>query len=260
MVLVAAHRGASEEFAEHTPAALLRAIDLGADAIEVDVRLTLDNQVVLVHDASTKRTANVNERVSRSTLEQLRQLDFGSWHPATAADPDATISSEQRRSIMTLEDVLALLEAQPRDVGLLVETKHPSGNGKSLEPYVARVFQRFGWNKKRPPGAPPVAVMSFSRAALKRMYACDASIERTLLLRTPVVGNSTPDLPPYVDSIGPGVHLLRRNTAWIAAAVAAGRPAYVWTVDAETDLERALKVGAAVVISNRPRWALDRLG
>ena len=68
---VVAHRGASHEQAEHTLGAYVRALDVGAEGLECDVRLTADGHLVLVHDRSLKRTAQSPGLVSEMTLAQL---------------------------------------------------------------------------------------------------------------------------------------------------------------------------------------------
>ena len=82
---VYAHRGSSAALPEHTLAAYLRALDDGADGVECDVRLTRDGHLVCVHDRRLERTSNGRGRVSTKTLAQLDELDFGSWHPASAS-------------------------------------------------------------------------------------------------------------------------------------------------------------------------------
>src|SRR5919202_512348 len=80
--LVVAHRGDSAAVAEHALAAYEAAIATGADGLECDVRLTRDGHLVCVHDRRVDRTSNGRGRVSRYTLAELNELDFGSWHPA----------------------------------------------------------------------------------------------------------------------------------------------------------------------------------
>ena len=77
--LIVAHRGSSFEAPENTLPAFRLAWEQGADAIEGDFLLTKDGQIVCIHDASTKRLADKNLVVSKSTLEQLRFLDVGAW-------------------------------------------------------------------------------------------------------------------------------------------------------------------------------------
>ncbi len=79
--MIVAHRGASFDAPENTLAAFRLAWDQGAEAIEGDFYLTKDQQVVCIHDESTKRTAvdQTELVIANSTLEQLRRLDVGAW-------------------------------------------------------------------------------------------------------------------------------------------------------------------------------------
>ena len=77
--LIVAHRGSSFEAPENTLPAFNLAWKEGADAIEGDFLLTKDNQIVCIHDGSTKRLADQNLVVRQSTLKELRELDVGSW-------------------------------------------------------------------------------------------------------------------------------------------------------------------------------------
>jgi glycerophosphoryl diester phosphodiesterase len=72
--LVVAHRGASIEHPENTIGAFEAAIDLGADAVEFDVRMTADGHAVVMHDADVSRTTDGTGLVSEMTLEEIRRL------------------------------------------------------------------------------------------------------------------------------------------------------------------------------------------
>jgi glycerophosphoryl diester phosphodiesterase len=78
-VLVIAHRGFSGGAPENTLAAFKKAIDLGVDMIELDVLLSKDGQIVVIHDDTLNRTTNGKGRVTDYTLDELKQLDAGSW-------------------------------------------------------------------------------------------------------------------------------------------------------------------------------------
>ncbi|MDQ4111848.1 MAG: glycerophosphodiester phosphodiesterase, partial [Actinomycetota bacterium] len=75
---VVAHRGASHEIAEHTLAAYVAALDAGADALECDVRLTMDGHLVCVHDRHLRRIG-ARGLVSEMTLGELQAIDFAAW-------------------------------------------------------------------------------------------------------------------------------------------------------------------------------------
>ena len=76
---IVAHRGASLERPECTLPAILRAIEAGASAVEVDVRTSSDGQLFLLHDAMLERTTDGDGKGSDRTLAELKQLDAGSW-------------------------------------------------------------------------------------------------------------------------------------------------------------------------------------
>ena len=76
---IIAHRGSSSDRPENTLAAIRRAIEVGATAVEVDVRTTRDGQLVLSHDATLDRTTDGQGEISIRTLSEIKQLDAGSW-------------------------------------------------------------------------------------------------------------------------------------------------------------------------------------
>jgi glycerophosphoryl diester phosphodiesterase len=94
---VIAHRGISAKAPENTLAAFKRAADVsGIDMIELDVRLSKDNEVIVLHDRTLQRTSTGNGRARNYSIEEIRRFDAGSWfHP---------LFSHQR--IPTLEEVL----------------------------------------------------------------------------------------------------------------------------------------------------------
>ena len=102
---ISAHRGASVTHPENTLASIREAIWLGAQQIEVDVVMTADGELVLMHDGTVDRTTDGSGTVSSFTLAQIKQLDAGSWK-------DARFTGER---VPTLD---ALLELVPDNVWL----------------------------------------------------------------------------------------------------------------------------------------------
>ncbi|NUN97942.1 MAG: glycerophosphodiester phosphodiesterase family protein [Candidatus Omnitrophica bacterium] len=78
-VLVAAHRGANRAAPENTLAAIRKAVEFGADLVEIDIRQTKDGRLVLMHNATLEKTTNGQGTVRDKTLEELKELDAGSW-------------------------------------------------------------------------------------------------------------------------------------------------------------------------------------
>lgn len=77
--LIIAHRGASHDAPENTLAAIHLAWKMESDAVEIDIRLTADGEIVVIHDASTTRTTGVEHMVAETTLAELKTLDAGAF-------------------------------------------------------------------------------------------------------------------------------------------------------------------------------------
>ncbi len=77
--MISAHRGASRNAPENTIEAFSKAIKLGADFIEIDVRTTADGAQVIMHDGSLKRTTGLDAKVERTTLASIQELSAGQW-------------------------------------------------------------------------------------------------------------------------------------------------------------------------------------
>lgn len=112
--------GASTEAPENTLAAFKRAMDDMADYIELDVQLTADDEVVVMHDASAARTTGVDRKISEMTLEEVKQLDAGSSYSAEYA-------GEQ---VPTLEEVFQLTDGKIR---INIELKTTASSVKLAE-------------------------------------------------------------------------------------------------------------------------------
>jgi glycerophosphoryl diester phosphodiesterase len=85
--LIIAHRGYRAKYPENTLAAFSAAIDIGVKMIELDVMLTRDRKMVVIHDATLERTTDGHGQVNSYTLQELKELDAGSWfHPRFAGE------------------------------------------------------------------------------------------------------------------------------------------------------------------------------
>ena len=164
-VLVVAHRGGMSLGPENSLCAIGRSIAVGADAVEVDVRLTADGVPVLMHDAGVGRTTNGKGLVRDFTLAQLRGLRL--------LDGEGRITDER---VPTLEDVLACVDGR---CGVLIEVK---GDACGIEHEIIRIVELYGaveW----------VAVQSFNDGVLERFAALGASfpLEKLLVFKLPLL-------------------------------------------------------------------------
>ena len=112
-LMVIAHRGFSGAAPENTLSAFQKAIEIGSDMVELDVQLSKDGKLVVIHDETLERTTNGRGRVTDSTLKELKALDAGSWF-------GARFSGEK---IPTIRDVLDLAKGR---VLVNIEIKHPN--------------------------------------------------------------------------------------------------------------------------------------
>lgn len=153
--LIVAHRGASAEAPENTLAAFQKAIDIGADLIELDVHLTADNIPVVIHDNTLSRTTNENRPlfVSDLTLEELKKLDAGSWF-----NKDFT-----NEAIPTLLEVLRLERGA---TGLVIELKATNKADHDLPLAVLKILEENASNQR---DLGQIHLASFSSRALKEI-------------------------------------------------------------------------------------------
>ena len=251
-VRVVAHRGASGTLAEHTLAAYRLAIEQGADALECDVRLTADKQLVCVHDRTVTRTSNGRGSVSGSTLAQLSAFDFGSWK-SEGSGPD-------HRSVLTLDRLLELVAGCGRRVELAIETKHPTRSGGQVERALLDLLRHFDLVSPSSGEPTPVRIMSFSPLSLRRVRALAPQIPTVYLLEHVLPGLRGGRLPYGARIAGPGIDLVRRNPGYVAALHRAGQRVHVWTVDEPADVELCLRLGVDTLITNHPDRVLEQLG
>ena len=78
-IILAAHRGDRKNCPENTMPAFESALRLGVDMIETDIRMTLDGELILMHDRELERTAGAEGLTDKLTLSEIRTLDAGAW-------------------------------------------------------------------------------------------------------------------------------------------------------------------------------------
>ncbi|BCW69318.1 glycerophosphodiester phosphodiesterase family protein [Arthrobacter sp. NicSoilB8] len=280
--LVYAHRGSSGAFAEHTRAAYLQAIADGADGVECDVHLTRDQHVVLLHDSTLDRTSDGTGQVADRTLDELRLLDFSSWKGARV--PEAYGAKSEQ--FLTLPELLAILRAAGRGIGLAIEFKHPSPFHLGLEDRVLEVLRGEGWDPATSMlESVRVSFMSFSPDAVKHLLesvpaeaVCQlvddvnlADIREELGLGA-LTGGALANVMKAAQAegerildaaeagiAGPGIGYVRAHPGTVERWLGSGRRFRVWTVDAAEDVERCRNLGIHEITTNWPAQVLSQL-
>lgn len=166
MTIIVAHRGAAAQAPENTMEAFRLAVEAGADAIELDVHLTADGQLAVVHDDTLDRTTDRTGRVAELTMARIREADAGATfaRPGDSGFPFA----ERGLTVPTLPEVLDWL---PDGIGLVIEIK-----ARAAADAVVDAVRDHGIREGR------LAVISFDEAAIERVRELDPGIKTGYLL------------------------------------------------------------------------------
>ncbi|MGB5963951.1 MAG: glycerophosphodiester phosphodiesterase family protein [Sulfurimonadaceae bacterium] len=150
-----AHRGFSENYPENTLLAFQKALDGGVDAIETDLRLSLDNQPIIFHDDDLQRITGLNKTPESLTLNELQALDAGSWFDRRYKD----------EKIPSLDELLHLCSAKAT---LILEIKYnPSTYQRLCEEIEKRIHDKPDW----------VEVSCFDDHVLEYMHQLNPNIK-----------------------------------------------------------------------------------
>jgi glycerophosphoryl diester phosphodiesterase len=248
VVQIVAHRGFSGRQPEMTRAAYAEAIAwvraTGVPvSVECDVQFSADGQLVCLHDLRVDRTSTAKGRVRDLTVAQLKALDFGSRR---MAEPTAAQSE-----LLTLRELMTMVRDARREglpVCLVIETKHPSGRGPELEEAVAALIADFGWDK---PGS-PVALISFSRKAVKRFGSLLPALVRIMLIDGDLGHWSSGKLPDGIRVVGVDCDLLEADPDFAARLQSRGNQLHVWTANRPDQIAFCLAAGATSITTDYP--------
>lgn len=235
-VLAIAHRGFSGTAPENTLAAFKRAMDVGSNMIELDVHLSRDGHVVVIHDDTLKRTTGGMGKVVDFSLQELKQLDAGKWF-------GSRFSGEK---IPTLKEVLELtrgkipihIELKEGDLGRYTVTDLADRSLEEVEKAGALDQVLFG---------------SFSLSAIDRIREKHPRLPVALICNKPwnLSQDATGGRP--ISILSSSAKVLNPTNA--AKARQQGMKVFVWTLDLEEQIEHFLNVGVDGIVTNHP----DRL-
>jgi glycerophosphoryl diester phosphodiesterase len=241
--LVIAHRGDSAHRPENTLASFASALEVGAALVELDVQLTADGHVVVIHDPELDRTTTGRGDVRRLTLAQVRAVSAGY--------PDRFGSRYAGERVPAFSEALALLRGRAR---VLVEIKAESVTDDAeggIEARTAEEIRRAGM-------ADSVALISFDHRAILRLAALAPEMTRGRLF-----GRTTADevLGAARDAACQLVmpHKGQLSDALVERVHAAGLKLATWVVDEPAELRTLARFGLYGVGSNCPGVLLEAI-
>jgi glycerophosphoryl diester phosphodiesterase len=245
--IIIAHRGASHDAPENTLAAFKLAFEQGADGIEGDFYLSKDNQIVCMHDKTTKRTSNKDLSVADSTLEELRQLDVGSWKAPRFAN----------ERIPTLAEVLKVV---PKGKVIYVEIKC----GPEIVPHLPKVFRESGLSDEQ------IRIIAFDENVIVACKKLLPGIKANWLTGYKQNKESKKWSPTpqavfktlkeiRADGLGTKAETQVVDRKFVEKLADIGCEFHVWTINEIPLAQQFQKLGAISITTDRPRFLRDGL-
>ncbi|MBN2256716.1 MAG: hypothetical protein JW704_02680 [Anaerolineaceae bacterium] len=231
--VIIGHRGASAYAPENTLAAFKLAVDQSAGAIEFDVKLTSDGQVVIIHDRNVSRTTNGQGLVAKLTLNEIKQLDAGSWY-------SSDFSGER---VPTLDEVF--IEVGNK-ILMNIELTNYTTPYDGLVDRVVEIVKKNNMEKR-------VFFSSFLamnlKKARKRMPGCGIGF---LVYPGParLIQRWLQPPPRSIDSIHP--HCGSVTTQLVVHEHRLGRRVLVYTVNQPDEMRRLLEMGVDGIFTDDP--------
>lgn len=252
--LVIAHQGGEELWPSNTMFAFERAVDLGVDVLEMDLHITADGALVLIHDETVDRTTDGTGVVEQMTLAEVKALDAG--HYWTDDGGQTFPFRGQGITIATLEEVF---QAFP-DMPMNIEIKRVD-NLPVAEPF-CQMIRQHGKQDQILVASFHEDAMSEFRAACPEVATSASQNEVINFFVRHAVGLAASYSPPaqavQVPEYRSGIHIL--TPGFVNDAHSRGMDVHVWTVNEAADMQRMIDLGVDGIITDRPDILLELLG
>ncbi len=225
---IIAHRGVSGSAPENTLASIRKALEFPEiDAIEIDIHLSKDGEIIVIHDADLQRTTDKKGKIQALSLAEIRAADAGSWF-------DKRYAGEK---VPTLSEVLELVQNQTK---LLIEIKQ---NGTKIYPEIIRKtiaeirkYQAEKW----------CIIQSFQSDYLEESYQIAPEIEIQKLVFVPFF------LPDVQGTTAVNADFRFWNRQRIQKVHQQNRQTFVYTLNGIKAIKRAILMGVDGIITNYP--------
>lgn len=237
MTLIFAHRGSKGTHPENTLIAFKEAIKVKADGIELDVQLSKDKELVIIHDGDVNRTTNGSGLIKDLTLNEIKKLDAGSWFDS--------IYKEEK--IPTFDEVLELLVEEKYSGILNIEIKTDEYDYDGIEAKILASLKRHSLSCN-------LLLSSFNPETMKRVMSLDNTIEKAIIL-----DNSKKKIQfcletKEIEGMHPSIKWIKENIEFVKNFDKKLRP---WTVNSEEDIILSFELGLTAIHTDFPEKAMS---
>lgn len=236
MTEIFAHRGASGYAPENTLEAFRLAMEQGADGIELDVHLTKDGEVVVIHDETIDRTGNGHGKVRDYTLEELKKFSFHNH-----------IEKYQGVQIPTLKEALDLVKDSRMKVNIELKTGiywYEGIEEKTMEIVKSRKMED------------RVIYSSFNHYSIQKILEQDIHAETAYLFSDVTLNMEKYAKNTGVKGLHPAVYHLKMAD-FLETYLKSGLKVRVWTVNNKEDMKMFMDAGVDSVITNYPKVCVE---
>ena len=231
-----AHRGASGHAPENTMEAFQKGFEMKSDYIEIDVQMTKDGELVVIHDTSVNRTTNGTGKVGDLTLEEIRQLDAGSWFSEAYAG----------EKVPTFAEVLDTYRGK---VGILIELKAPE-----LYPGVeAKVAEALNERNMSMANNNKIIIQSFNHESMEKSKALLPNLSHGVLTGgswADVTEEQLAQFATYADYFNPTMHIVTDEL--VSDVHEAGMEIYPYTSRSQEQALRLFALDVDGIITDYP--------
>ena len=250
--LIIGHRGASAVAPENTMAAFRKAIAVGADGIEFDVRLTRDGVPVVIHDNTLRRTGGLPDRVTDLNWSEIAGVNVGNWFARKKNLPPGSFANE---TVPSLAELFTLFKSNSSTLYLEMKCDSPA-EYRPLAEACCRLIAEHELKER-------VMIECFQLPALKVVTDIDSDIKTVALFETSISSPSVLSDQSVINKardVGAAAialhHRLARKSL-VEKAKEAGLHVAVWTVDDPAWIDRARTLAIDALITNDPSSMLQ---
>lgn len=236
MTKIFAHRGSKGTHPENTLSAFREACRVKADGIELDIQLTKDHHLVVIHDETVDRTTNGQGLIKELTLADIKKLDAGSWYN----------EKSKGATVPTFLEVLELLNQEAFKGVLNIEVKTDRFRYKGIEELVVKELGEVSF-----PGS--YMYSSFNTKTLERLHAIDPETEQAAILdRSPKTLRFS-QKRAYIDGFHPSLFWIKKNQEELSKYKGSIRP---WTINKEEDIALCVELELEGIHTDFPERAM----